>query len=594
MPAFRDATAAPPLIRRLFADYAYADWRRYALALACMAVAAVCTALTAYLIGEVVNETYLHRNYSAIVILSAVVMAVFLVKGAATYAQAVIMARIANRVVADIQRRLFDKLIGERLAFFADRHSSEFTARLNAGAIAASQVLNLIVAAAGRDFLTLVALLVVMIYQDPLMALIGLIVAPPALFFMRKLIRRARNVAHTQFLGGAAILETLQETIQGIRVVKAFSLEDAMRRRAAASIEAVEQASNKMARVANRSSPLMETLGGVAIAIVILYTGYRVLRTGEAPGAFISFMTAFLLAYEPAKRLVRLNIDLNAALIGVRKLFEVIDGAHGEAEEPARPALTVTHARVEVRGVGFSYRNDEPVLRGLSFVAEPGQMTALVGPSGSGKSTVFNLLLRFYEPDGGEILIDGQNIATVARASLRSRIGYVGQDVFLFGGSVRENIAVGRPHASDEAIAAAARAAFADGFIKTFPRGYDTPVGEHGLQLSGGQRQRIAIARALIKDAPLILLDEATAALDSESEREVQRAISHLCEGRTTIVIAHRLSTIMHADTIHVIEGGRVVESGRHDDLLRQDGRYASFYRLQLQVQREEPAAVSG
>ena len=586
-------TAALPLIRRLFADYAHADRRRYAVALACMAVAAVCTALTAWLIGEVVNETYLHRNYGAIVALSGVVAAVFIVKGAATYAQAVLMARIANRVVADIQRRLFGKLIGERLAFFADRHSSEFTARLNAGAVAASQVLNLIVAAAGRDLLTLLALLAVMIYQDPLMALTGLVVAPPALFFMRKLIRRARNVAHTQFVGGAAILETLQETIRGIRVVKAFSLEDEMRRRAATSIDAVEQASNKMARVANRSSPLMETLGGVAIAIVILYTGYRVLRTGEAPGAFISFMTAFLLAYEPAKRLVRLNIDLNAALVGVRKLFEVIDGAHGEAEEPGRPTLALTQARVQARGVEFAYREGEPVLRGLSFVADPGQMTALIGASGSGKSTVFNLLLRFYEPERGAILIDGQDIVTVSRASLRRQIGYVGQDVFLFAGSVRDNIAIGRPGASEDAIVSAACAAFADDFIRAFPRGYDTPVGEHGLQLSGGQRQRIAIARALIKDAPVILLDEATAALDSESERQVQQAIARLCKGRTTIVIAHRLSTIMHADAIHVIEGGCVVESGRHEELMRRGVRYASFYRLQLQQQHEAPAIAA-
>jgi ATP-binding cassette subfamily B protein len=225
----------------------------------------------------------------------------------------------------------------------------------------------------------------------------------------------------------------------------------------------------------------------------------------------------------------------------------------------------------------------------MSLVAEPGRITALVGPSGGGKSTVLNLILRFYEAGGGEIVIDGQNIAAVSRRSLREQIGYVGQDVFLFRGSVRENIAFGKPDASEDEIVAAAKAAYAHDFILSFPRGYDTPVGEHGLQLSGGQRQRIAIARALIKNAPIILLDEATAALDSESERQVRDAMDRLCEGRTTLAIAHRLHTVAHADRIYVIEHGRAVESGRHDELLRQNGRYASFYRLQLEQQEVRP-----
>jgi ATP-binding cassette subfamily B protein len=358
-----------------------------------------------------------------------------------------------------------------------------------------------------------------------------------------------------------------------------------MRRRVGNNIEMVESASNKMARVANRSAPLMETLAGFIIAAMVLYTGYRVIVLGAMPGEFLSFMTAFLLAYEPAKRLARLNIDLNSALVGVQVLFEVIDHPPTEPMEAGRPALKLSTARVELSGVRFAYRMDEPVIRDLSLVAEPGRVTALVGPSGGGKTTVLNLILRLHEVDAGSIAIDGQNIATVSRQSLRQQIAYVGQDVFLFRGSVRDNIAFGRPGATEEEIVAAAQAAFAHDFIMNFPSGYDTPVGEHGLQLSGGQRQRIAIARGLIKDAPIILLDEATASLDSESERQVQEAIEHLCEGRTTIMVAHRLHTIMHADRIFVIEEGRAVESGRHDELLRRGGRYASFYRLQLQHQ---------
>jgi ATP-binding cassette subfamily B protein len=351
-----------------------------------------------------------------------------------------------------------------------------------------------------------------------------------------------------------------------------------------------------MARVANRASPLMEMLGGFAVALATIYGGYRVIETGATPGEFVSFLAAFLLAYEPAKRLARLNIDLNNNLVGVRVLYEVIDSPPGEPADDDRPPLRLSSAQVEFDDVRFSYRPGEPVLNGMNFVAQPGKVTALVGPSGGGKSTVLNLLLRFYDIESGHIRIDGQDIAAVSRRSMRERIAYVGQHVHLFRGSIRENIAFGKLGASDAEIIAAAQAAHAHDFILGFPSGYDTSVGEHGLQLSGGQRQRIAIARALIKDAPIILLDEATAALDSESERHVQAAIAELCHGRTTLVIAHRLSTIMHADCILVVEGGLVVESGRHDELLRKGGRYASFYRLQLQDQapaREPAVAVA-
>jgi ATP-binding cassette subfamily B protein len=339
----------------------------------------------------------------------------------------------------------------------------------------------------------------------------------------------------------------------------------------------------------------METLGGCAIAIAITYGGYRVIETGATPGQFFSFITAFLLAYEPAKRLARLNIELNSALVGVRILFEIIDSPPSEPSDDSKPALQIKVARLEFKDVQFAYRGEESVLRGMSFVAEPGKMTALVGPSGGGKSTVFNLLLRFYEAERGNIIIDEQDIAQISRRSLRQHVAYVGQDVFLFRGTIRENIEFGKPGASEDEIVAAAKAAYAHDFIMSFPRGYETPVGEHGLQLSGGQRQRVAIARALIKNAPIILLDEATAALDSESELQVREAMEHLCLGRTTLAIAHRLHTVSHADRIYVVEDGRAVESGRHEELLRKGGRYASFYRLQLKEQEaRSPVAAVG
>ncbi len=402
---------------------------------------------------------------------------------------------------------------------------------------------------------------------------------------LRKLIRRVYGIARAQFHGGTRIIETLQETLQGIRIVKAFTLEDIMRERFDRNVAAVEYEANKMARVSNRASPLMETLGGFAVAIAITYGGYRVIATGATPGQFFSFIAAFLLAYEPAKRLARLNIALNSGLVGVRILFEVLDSPPSEPADNDKPALTIKTPRLELDDVYFAYRSDEAVLRGLSFVAEPGKLTALVGPSGGGKTTIINLILRFYDAERGKIVIDGQDIRQVTRRSLRRHIAYVGQDVFLFRGTIRENIEFGKPGASEDEIVAAAKGAYAHDFILGFPRGYDTPVGEHGLQLSGGQRQRVAIARALIKNAPIILLDEATAALDSESELQVREAMEHLCQGRTTLAIAHRLHTVSHADRIYVIEDGQAVESGRHDELLRKGGRYASFYRLQLKEQ---------
>jgi ATP-binding cassette subfamily B protein len=577
------------LVRRLLTEQAFGQWRRYAIAFVLMGVAAGATALGAYLIGDVINAAYVDKNLPGIVTLAIVTAAIFAIKGAATYGQAVMLSKIGNRIVADNQRRMFTSLVNQNIGFFANRHSSEFMVRLQTGATSASAVINLLVTAIGRDLLSLIALVTVMAIQDPIMSFFSFVVAPPAFIVLRKMIRRIYKIARNQFTGSTKIMETMQETVHGIRIVKAFTLEDAMRGRLDANIAEFEHESNKWARVAHRASPMMEALGGFAIAGALVYGGWRVIETGATPGQFFSFLAAFMLAYEPAKRLARLNLDLSTGLVGVRILFEIIDHPPTEPNDDDKPALKLSSARVDFDGVTFGYRPDEVVVRDMTFTAEPGKMTALVGPSGGGKSTVFNLLLRFYEVDRGSIAIDAQNISRVSRQSLRHQIAYVGQDVFLFHGTIRDNIAIGKPGASEDEIVAAAKAAHAHEFIMSFPQGYETPVGERGTQLSGGERQRVAIARALIKNASIILLDEATASLDSESERLVQDAIDHLCQGRTTLVIAHRLHTIAHADRILVLENGAIVESGRHDELLRKGGRYAAFYRLQIKEQ--EPIA---
>jgi ATP-binding cassette, subfamily B, bacterial MsbA len=576
-----DPYGAAVLIRRLVMEQGIVYWRRYLTAFALMAVAAGATATATYVLGQVINQAYVDKNVAGIAMLSGVTVVLLFIKGVSTYGHMVILTKISNAILANNQRQLFAKLMNESIGFFSTRHSSEFLARLTAGAKSITDVLNMLINAIGRDLLMLISLLGVMIWQDPLMSLLGLVAVPPAMLVMRKLVKRIKGLAHNQFTGTADILETMQESLQGIRTVKAFTLEQTMQRRIDENIGVVERNANKMARVANRSNPLMEMLGGFAVAGCLLYGGYSVVALGATPGQFFSFMSAFLLATEPAKRLARLNIDLNSQLVGARMLLEVVDSPASEQADDDKPSLKLIDARIELRDVSFAYRKGEPVLNRMSFVAEPGKVTALVGPSGGGKSTVLALVLRFYEVTDGAILIDGQSISSVSRKSLRQQTAYVGQDVYLFRGSIRENIAFGKIGATEDEIVAAAKAACAHDFIMSFPLGYDTPVGEHGTQLSGGQRQRIAVARALIRDAPIILLDEATAALDSESEKQVQEAIEHLCQNRTTIVIAHRLHTITHADAILVVEGGEIVERGQHDELLRRNGRYASFFRLQ-------------
>jgi ATP-binding cassette subfamily B protein len=588
---FKDPDGDPVLIRRILGDQGRRNVPRYVMAFAMMAVVAACTAVSAWIIGTFINTAYIERDFQKIVMISGVTVIVFVIKGFAAYGSAVVLARIANSIQAENQARLFERLMSQNLAFFAERHSSEFVTRMQVGAAAVGGVLNLVVSTIGRDLLTLVFLVTVMVVADPVASLFGLLVAPPAIFVLRKLLRRARQIKRSEVGSAMQIVETLGETTQGVRVIKAFGLEPQFQARASIGIEAFRAAADKMARVTNRTSPLMEMLGGLAIAGIILYGGYKTLVLNAAPGDFFSFITAFLLAYEPAKRLARFNIDLAAALVGVRFLYEVLDAPATEPAEDGKPALAVSQGRVELADVEFRYRADEPVLRAISLTAEPGRTTAIVGLSGSGKSTIMNLLLRFYDVEAGRISIDGTDIRTVSRASLRRAFAYMGQDVFLFRGTIAENIGFGRPGATRAEIEDAARAANAHDFIMSFGEGYDTPVGEHGAALSGGQRQRIAIARALVRNAPIVLLDEVTAALDPQSEKLVQTALDRLCAGRTVIMIAHRLHTVREAHRIVVMEDGRVMETGTHDDLMRRDGRYARLVNLQAARPTESPPA---
>jgi len=587
-PAWIRGLGASPnmrLIARLLSDQGAKHWKGYAFALATTVLVAAATTLSAWIMKEVVNEIFVAKKLTAVWVIGGAIVAIYAVKGFSIYSQTVVLARVANNIVADVQQRIFDKMLAMNLAFYNARHSTEFIARQAFISQSASGVLNLLITSLARDALTLIGLAAVMISQDPLMSALALIVTPIVVVGIRDLGGRVRSVLLNEFYGFAAILESLQETALGIRVVKAFTLESFMRDRQHAAIASFERAANKLSTVGARSSPLTETLAGVALAIIVVYSGLRVIESGQPPGNLFAFITALMLAFEPAKRLARLHIDLTSSLIGVEMLYQFLDEPSQEFERGDEPELRVNKGRIEFRGVHFAYRMGEPVLRGLDLVAEPGQTTALVGRSGGGKTTAMNMILRFYEPESGAVFIDGQDIGKASRLSLRRRIGYVGQETFLFKGSVGENIAMGRPGAGHEEIIAAAKAAHAHEFILGFERGYDSPCGEHGMQLSGGQRQRIAIARAFLKNAPIILLDEATSALDSESERAVQEALKTLCAGRTTLVIAHRLSTIVNADRICVIEDGQVQESGRHAELMAKGGVYLRLQQTQFDRQ---------
>ncbi|HSI41033.1 MAG TPA: ABC transporter ATP-binding protein [Xanthobacteraceae bacterium] len=579
-PETRDA------LRRLFVSDGRAHTKSYALAFFFMLLVAGSTSALAYLMGDVINRIFVELQYNAIGWLAGAVFALSLIKGLATYGQTVTLGRVGNRIVADNQKRVLDKLLRQDVGYFAHRHTAEISLRLNQGAQGARNVLNLVITSVGRDLFSVIGLTAVMIVQDPGMALVGLVAMPIAVAGVRSLIRKVRRIYKNEFNNAAQIMAGSVEAFQGIRTVKSFNMEDELKARIDGRIDAMEKASNRLIGVQARSGPLMETLAGGAIALVVLYAGHGVLAGGKTPGEYFSVITALLLSYEPAKRLARLNIDLATHLLAARMLFEVIDAVPAELEPADMPALVVREGRIAFDEVAFGYRDGEPVLRGLSFIAEPGQTTALVGPSGGGKTTVMNLIERFYDAESGTISIDGQPIAEVSRHSVRGAVALVSQDVFLFSGTIRDNIAFGRIGASSEDIEAAAKAAHAHGFITDFEGGYDSLVGEHGTQLSGGQRQRIAIARAFLKNAPILLLDEATAALDSESEAEVQKALRGLQTGRTTLVIAHRLQTVVSADRICVIDGGRVVESGRHEELMARRGRYFGFHQLQFAGER--------
>ncbi|WP_370677003.1 ABC transporter ATP-binding protein [Pleomorphomonas sp. PLEO] len=582
-----------PLVRLFRANFRpYAS--RYAFAFSMMLLAAGATAASAYIIKEIINKIFIEKSEGLVFTIASVIIVVYLVKGAATYFSSVTLTKIGNSMIARLQRQLFAAVLKQDIAFFQTHALGDIVVRISQNAAAARSAIDLIVLSLGRDLFTLLSLVAVMIVQNPTMSMLSLVIAPVAIYGITHLLRKVRTAARKEVMSLAQIVTIVQESVQGIRVVKSFGLEGRLEAGFAVATAGVERLSNRIATLGARSSPLMETLGGFAIAFVVMFGGYQIVHYNADPGAFFSFITALLLAYEPAKRLARFNLDLEMALVGVRMMYEVLDmvpelQSAPDAVEAKFEAATVTFDRVD-----FAY-GEAPVLQSLSLTASANSVVALVGPSGAGKSTVFSLVERFYDPKGGAILINGTDIRRFTVESLRRHIALVTQDTFLFDGSVAANIADGRPDATPAEIEMAARDANAYDFIMAMPSGFQSRVGEGGGNLSGGQRQRIAIARAILRQAPILLLDEATSALDAQAERDIQEALGRLMKGRTTFVIAHRLATVRDADIIYVMDKGEVVQSGTHEQLMAEGGLYAHLRALQFKDEKPfQPAEAAG
>jgi subfamily B ATP-binding cassette protein MsbA len=570
------------LVRRLVGDHIRPHIGLLVAAVTLMAVVAATTAALAFLMETILDDVFTARDRSSLYAAAAVVMGVFVLKGLATYGQNVLVSFVGQRILADLQKRMFAHLLRADLAYFHSQPTGGLISRFINDVEKMRGTVASVFTAIGRDSLTIIFLVGVMFYQDWLLTLASFFAFPTAILPLINIGKRIRKVsANTQQeLGQFTTL--LNEVFQGARHVKAYGMEAFERDRAGAVIEQIFALVFRAARTKAAAYPIMETLGGTAIVVVICYGGWQVIEGTRSTGTFFSFVTALLLAYDPVKKLVNLNAQLQEGLAAAERVFDILDVEPTITDRPNAKRVDAAKGDVSLENVDFSYADGKPVLQGVSLSVEAGKTVALVGQSGAGKSTILNLIPRFFDTNAGRVTLDGVDVRDLKIASLRAQIALVSQDVTLFDDTIEANIAYGRAGASPEEIRQAARNAAADTFIEAMPKGYETTVGEHGVKLSGGQRQRIAIARAMLKNAPVLLLDEATSSLDTESERAVQKALAELMRGRTTIVIAHRLSTIQSADMIHVVDAGRIVESGRHQELLACGGTYANLYQLQF------------
>lgn len=554
---------------------------RLTFALLCMLVAGALQSAQALLVKPILDDIFLGKNPQALKWIPFAVIGIFLVKGACNYWQTILMSFIGLRIVADLRNRLYEQIQKQSLAFFTGHPTGILMSRITNDVVAIQSAASEAVTSLIKDTVTLISLIGVIFYTDWKLAIIAMIVFPLVIYPITQLGKRMRKVTTSMQITMGTLSSLLQETISGTRIVKAFGMEKYENKRFAAENERLFKLNMKTVAVNAISHPLMEFLGSLGIAAVIFYGGYNVVHGNSTPGTFFSFLAALLMLYEPVKRLTNVNNSIQQGIAGAERVFSIIDRVPDIEDIPAAIKLPPISRSIDMENVTFCYE-ETPVLKNINLSIKAGEVVAFVGMSGGGKTSLVNLIPRFYDVTSGRILIDGRDIRDVSLSSLRAQIAIVTQQTILFNDTVRNNIAYGDIDRTEDGIIGAARAANAHDFILKLPQGYDSNIGELGTKLSGGEKQRISIARALLKDAPILILDEATSSLDTEAEIEVQEALDNLMKGRTTLVIAHRLSTIRNADRIIALVNGQIVEEGNHETLMAKKGEYFRLYNLQF------------
>ena len=561
-------------------------WPVLVLAGLCMLVMAGGEAATAWLMKPAVDDVIIKRDHRMLILIPIVILIVYAVKGTAMYFQGYLMNRVGRLIIRQFRDQLYAHIHDLPLSFFHREKTGTLMSRLIHDVTIIKTMVSNAVTGSLRDACSVLALTVTTFMLDWKMASFTFLVLPAAFYPIHAFGRRIRKISTRSQVAMAELSTFLHETFAGAKIIKAFGMEPYEKERFFQKTENLYKIEMKEVKVDELSSPVMELIGGIGIAVGIYYGGYRIFHNTLSPGTFFAFISATAMLYRPVRKLNKLNIFLQRGLAATDRIYDILDYESEIAERPDPIAIPSGAHKVVFDQVSFRYASENAdnglVLDNISFAASPGEVVALVGMSGGGKTTLVNLVPRFYDVTAGAIRIDGIDIKDAEIVSLRRQIAIVTQEPILFNESVRDNIAYGNPNASEEAIEKAARDAFAHDFIQNFPDGYRTPIGELGNRLSGGEKQRICIARALLKDAPILILDEATSALDSEAEIVVQKALENLMKGRTTFVIAHRLSTITHADRIIVLVKGRIVEEGTHADLLAREGAYRRLYQMQF------------
>jgi len=554
---------------------------KFFLALLCMLVVGASTSGLAFLVKPALDGIFLKKDAQMLIWIPIVVIFIYTAKGLCSYGQMVLMNYIGLRVVADLRSRLYQQIQKQSLSFFTKHPTGVLMSRITNDAGTLQGAVSDAVTTMFKDSFTLIGLIFVIFYRDWKLAVIAMFVFPLIIYPIAKFGKKMRSVATRTQITMGTLTTLLHETISGTRIVKAFGMEDYENRRFSEENERFFKLNIKAVSINAASSPFMEFLGGVGIAAIILYGGLQVIKGGATPGTFFSFLTALIMLYEPVKRLTNMNNTIQQGIAGAQRVFSLIDMEPEIKNSMGAVSLTKISRGIDVESVTFRYE-ETPVLKDINLSIKSGEVVAFVGMSGGGKTTLVNLIPRFYDVSAGRILIDGHDVRDVTIESLREQIAMVTQQTILFNDTVKNNIAYGDIQRSEEEIIRAAQAAYAHDFIMQLPLGYDTIIGEQGTKLSGGERQRISIARAILKDAPILILDEATSSLDTEAEIEVQKALDNLMAGRTTLVIAHRLSTIRNADRIIVLINGRIVEEGTHEYLLERKGEYFKLYQMQF------------